>query len=167
MKRDKPNYLQQTTASSRGDVTARISSLHSLTAYATAMRTQFPKATSKLVIIPHKVLRSILTHSTSAERFPKVTCELWLLVSIERRVCCTLTQNYGNNADSCQRQPREKSHGHKHHVRRGEGAQDGEKYGSQIRHQEQRPAAISGRDQCTTYKGRCSGGRAKVHATLS
>lgn len=73
-------------ASTRGDVTARTSSLHSLTLYAIAMRNQFPKATSKLVIIPHKVLRLILTHSTSGERFQKVTYQLLLLVSIKRRL---------------------------------------------------------------------------------
>lgn len=70
------------TASTRGDVTARISSLHSLTLYAIAMRNQFPKATSKLVMMPHKVLRSMLTHSTSGERFQKVTHEPLPLVSI-------------------------------------------------------------------------------------
>lgn len=70
------------TASTRGDVTARISSLHSFTLYAIAMRNQFPKATSRLVMIPHKVLRSILTHSTSGERFQKGTYQLLFLVSI-------------------------------------------------------------------------------------
>lgn len=66
-------YLQQMTESSRGEVTAKISILHSLMQYAIAMRTQFPNTTSKLVMIPHKVLRSVLTHSTSGECCQKAT----------------------------------------------------------------------------------------------
>lgn len=74
------------TESTRGEVTAKISILHSLTQYATAMRNQFPNATSKLVMIPHKVRRSILTHSTSGARCQKATYNPLFLVLIWRHI---------------------------------------------------------------------------------
>lgn len=56
----------------RGEVTARISFLHSFTKYAVPTRIQFPIVQSRLMITPEKVLCSMLNHSTSAETLAQV-----------------------------------------------------------------------------------------------
>lgn len=61
----KVKYRHAMTESSSGEVTARISILHSLTKYAIAGKIQLPRDTSRLMIMPANVLRSMLTHSTS------------------------------------------------------------------------------------------------------
>lgn len=55
------------TDSSRGEVTARMSILHSLTKYAHATKIQVPRVQSRLVITPEKVLFSMANHSTSGK----------------------------------------------------------------------------------------------------
>ena len=62
-------YLQAMTDSMRGEVTARMSILHSLIQYAIPARSQFPIVQSRLIITPAKVLCSTLNHSISGEIF--------------------------------------------------------------------------------------------------
>lgn len=59
----------------RGEVTARISFLHSFTKYAVPTKIQFPIVQSRLMITPEKVLCSMLNHSTSAETLAQVKKE--------------------------------------------------------------------------------------------
>lgn len=78
----------------RGEVTARISFLHSFTKYAMPTRIQFPIVQSRLMITPEKVLCSMLNHSTSAETLAQVKKKIEQILERETEYACKHEPGY-------------------------------------------------------------------------
>lgn len=73
------SYLHKMMDNIRGEVTAKMSILHSVTKYAIPTRTKFPSVQSRPMIIPEKVRCSMPNHSTSVDKSAQMKCQIHFL----------------------------------------------------------------------------------------